>query len=293
MFNHLPSPNALRAFEAAARHSGFALAAEELAVSPGAISYHVKQLEDALGTPLFQRRIRQVVLTEAGKQLFQALHRQFNDLDAVITQMTARQSNTPLTVSVSTYFVTRWLSPRLGHFLNAHPDITVQLQHSVNDPDFTVEKSDIAIRWGKGDANGCHSELLIALPMIAVCSPTLLQATPPLNSVSDLRHHQLLRDQVGVDYWSEWLALAGANDITPKGPVIVDPNVRVQSAIDAQGIALANPLLQSTIDEGLLCEPFDVRLEGYGYYIVFSELATKRRHFALFRDWLKHEVSLM
>lgn len=293
MFKHLPSLKALRAFEAAARHTSFADAAEELAVTPGAISYQIKQLEYTLSTSLFQRRVRQVELTAAGEQLFRTVHRQFQELDATIAHIAPTQTNSPLTVSVSTYFVTRWLSPRLGNFLNAHPDLTVCLQHSVNDPDFDLEKTDIAIRWGNGDWPNSRSEQLINLPMIAVCSPKLLQGEMPLNSVTDLQYHRLLRDQVGTDYWAEWLQLVDAAGISTNGTVIVDPNVRVQAAIDAHGVILANPLLQSTIDSGLLCEPFNIRLNGYGYYLVYSDRASKKPNYRLFRDWLMDEFTKM
>lgn len=293
MFTHLPSLKALHAFESAARHCSFAAAADELAVSPGAISYQIKQLENKLSTSLFQRRIRQVELTTAGEQLFRTVHRQFKELDATIAHIAPVETDSILTVSVSTYFVTRWLSPRLGNILNAHPELTIRLQHSVNDPDFAVEKTDIAIRWGNGDWPNSESEPLIMLPMIAVCSPTLLQGELPLNTVADLQHHRLLRDQLSTDYWTEWLQLAGTADISPNGAVIVDPNVRVQAAIDAQGVTLANPLIQSTIDSGLLCEPFDIRLNGYGYYIVYSERASRNPKYKIFRDWLMHEFTQM
>lgn len=293
MFTHLPSLKALRAFESAARHSSFTAAANELAVSPGAISYQIKQLEDSLSASLFHRRIRQVELTTAGEQLFQTAHRLFQELDATITHIAPAQTEATLNVSVSTYFVTRWLSSRLANFLNANTDLTVCLQHSVNDPDFVMDKTDIAIRWGNGDWPGCRSEPLIMLPMIALCSPSMLQGDYRLESVTDLQHHTLLRDQVSTDYWAEWLQLADAADLSPNAAVIVDPNVRVQAAIDAQGVILANPLLQATIDSGLLCEPFDIRLDGYGYYIVCRDSVSEHPKYRLFRDWLMSEFMQM
>ncbi|MFK7854628.1 MAG: LysR substrate-binding domain-containing protein [Granulosicoccus sp.] len=293
MFQHLPSLKALRAFEAAARHSSFSAAAEELAVSPGAISYQIKQLESNLETLLFQRRIRQVKLTAAGEQFFSTVHRQFRELDATIAQISPAQPSSTLTVSVSTYFVTRWLSSRLGHFLSAHPDITVRLQHSVNDPDFVMEKTDIAIKWGNGNWPNSQSELLIEMPMIAVCSPKLKHVGAGLNTVADLQRHHLLRDQEGTDYWAEWLQLANAENVLASGAVIVDPNVRVQAAIDAQGVILANPLLRSTIESGQLYEPFSIRLNGYGYYLVCTHQAGENKIYNIFRNWLMEEVSRM
>lgn len=293
MFSHLPSLKALHAFESAARLLSFAKAADELSVSPGAISYQIKMLEDALSTPLFKRKTRKVELTSAGQTLFQTMHRQFQELDSALSSIVPTVRNTALTVSVSTYFVTRWLSPRLGRFLNSHPDITIRLQHSVNDPDFNVDDTDVAIRWGDGSWTGSKAHLLFSMPMIAVCSPELLNDKYSLRSLKNLKHHTLLRDQASTDYWSEWLKKAKLEQPLVTGPVIVDPNVRVQSAIDGLGITLANPLLDSTISEGALCEPFNIRLEGYGYYLVYSKQAEGIHQFQVFRDWLLSEADLM
>ena len=291
MFRHLPSLKALRAFEAAARHGSFARAAEELAVSAGAISYQVKRLETALATPLFLRRVRQVELTRAGERLFRTAHRQFRELDETVSDIVGERGGTALTVAVSTYFVTRWLSPRLGEFLSAHPDVTVRLQHSVNDPDFVLAETDIAIRWGDGRWPGSRSEPLMPLPMIAVCSPGLCRGDPPLRSPKDLLGHRLLRDQSGTDHWEEWLERAGLPGIVPEGPLVVDPNVRVQSAVDGHGVTLANPLVQPMIDDGRLREPFDVRLHGYGYHLVFGDRGERNPRLGRFRDWLVAEVA--
>ena len=293
MFSHLPSLKALHAFESAARLLSFADAANELSVSPGAISYQIKKLEEALSTPLFKRKTRSVELTSAGQTLFQITHRQFQELDSALSSIAPAKQNTPLTVSVSTYFVTRWLSPRLGKFLNSHPDITIRLQHSVNDPDFNVDDTDVAIRWGDGSWPGSNAHLLFSMPMIAVCSPELLNGKHSLRSLNNIKHHTLLRDQASTDYWPEWLKKANLEQPLATGPVIVDPNVRVQSAIDGHGMTLANPLLDSTISEGALCEPFDIRLEGYGYYLVYSNQAEGIRQYQVFRDWLLLEAESM
>ena len=292
MFQHLPPLKSLPAFEAAARLGGFNQAAEELSVSPGAISYQVKQLESALGTAMFHRRTRQIELTLAGRQFHRVVQKLFYELDAEVARVSRRGRETPLTVSVSTYFVTRWLSPRMGRFLSEYPDTTVRLQHAVNDPDFVLDNVDLAIRWGNGDWPGCESELLFKLPMIAVCAPTFAENNPGLHHLIDLQHCTLLHDQPGMNRWSEWLDNAGVEpweNLT--GPVIVDPNVRVQSAIDAQGIVLANPLVQQELDDGKLVEPFDVRLGGYGYYLIYRRRGNHTKSFQRFANWLRDEAT--
>ena len=292
MFQRLPSMKALHAFEAAARHASFTEAATELSLTPGAIGYQVRQLESSVGEPLFHRRTRQVVLTPAGKDLYRIAHRLFRELDEEIRRIFPEQNETLLTVSVSTYFVTRWLSRRLGMFLNAEPGITLRLQHSVNDPDFTVSEVDFAIRWGDGRWQDSQSELLIAMPMIVYCAPALLAGETGLKQPRDLLKHTLLYDQPGTDRWPEWLQTAGLDPAkAPAGPVIVDPNVRVQSAIDGYGLVLGNRMMQAEIEAGELVEPFDIRLEGYGYYLIYKKNSKRSRSFRLFRQWLREQAS--
>jgi len=293
VFRHLPPLKALPAFESAARLGSFNAAAVELSVSPGAISYQVKQLESSLGVALFHRRTRLVELTVAGRRLHHTVRQLFQSLDDDIAQIRGDSQDTPLTVSVSTYFVTRWLSPRMGKFLNAHPDTTIRLQHSVNNPEFTVDDVDIAIRWGDGNWPNSQSQLLFELPMIAVCAPSLTKGKTGLRQPSDLRKHTLLHDQPGMTQWSEWLKFAGVEPWQPlPGPVIVDPNVRVQSAIDGQGVVLANPLLQPEIELGHLVEPFDVRLDSYGYYLMVGRDALSRENVRRFMDWIRNETTV-
>ena len=247
-------------------------------------------LESKLGIDLFHRSTRQVRLTGSGKSLFRTTHRIFQELEEEVFRIVPMKEQLVLTVSVSTFFVTRWLSQRLGQFLNQHPEITIRLQHSVNDPDFTVEDVDLAIRWGDGNWPQSASEMIIPSPMMAVCSPQLKSIANGLSNIDDLRRQTFLHDQEGNDSWREWLALAGMAELDAgPGPVIVDPNVRVQSAIDGQGLVLANILLLDDIKSGRLIEPFDIQLEGYGFHLLYSE-STKRRHaFSLFRRWLLQE----
>jgi LysR family glycine cleavage system transcriptional activator len=291
MFNHLPPLKALRAFEAAARNGSFTEAAKELSLTQGAISYQIRILESSLGISLFKRSARQVNLTDAGQSLFHTTHRLFRELENEIHSIAPGKEQLILTVSVSTYFVTRWLSKRLGQFLNSHPEITIRLQHSVNDPDFTFKDVDLAIRWGDGSWPHGESEMLIPSPMIAVCSPQLMAGDNGLKQIDDLRQRTFLHDQEGNDGWAEWLAKAGLEALeSGPGPVIVDPNVRLQSAIDGQGLVLANILILDEIDSGRLVEPYNIRLEGYGFHLHYTDSTKRRNAFLLFRQWLLNEA---
>jgi len=293
MFKQLPPLKSLRAFEAAARVGSFTEAAKELSLTQGAISYQIRLLESSLGIELFSRSARQVSLTDAGHSLFRTTHRLFRELEDEIHSLAPSKDSSILTVSVSTYFVTRWLSKRLGKFINSHPQITIRLQHSVNDPDFALEEVDLAIQWGVGTDSQSVSELLIPSPMIALCAPQLFDAGLDSGNLDSLRQQTFLHDQESNDGWSEWLKLAGQGELgAGSGPVILDPNVRVQSAIDAQGLVLANILLFEDIAAGRLVEPFNIRLEGYGFHLLYAESAKKRNAFLLFRQWLLDEVEL-
>ncbi|MDC1287621.1 LysR family transcriptional regulator, partial [Gammaproteobacteria bacterium] len=291
MFRQLPPLKSLRAFEVAARLGSFTDAAKELALTQGAISYQIKLLESSLGIELFVRSTRQVSLTDAGHSLFRTTHRLFRELEDEIHSLAPGKDSSVLTVSVSTYFVTRWLSKRLGKFINKYPQITIRLQHSVNDPDFTLEEVDLAIQWGTG--NDSQSELLIASPMIALCAPQLLDAGLDTTDFDSLRQQTFLHDQESNDGWVEWLEMAGLGDLgAGSGPVILDPNVRVQSAIDGHGLVLANILLCEDIAAGRLLEPYNVRLEGYGFHLLYAESIKKGSAFLLFRQWLLDEAEV-
>ncbi len=290
LFQQLPSLKALHAFEAASRLCSFNAAALELCVSQGAISYQIKRLETSLGVQLFHRRVRQVELTQKGERLYRLVHRHFVELSGEISEIAPTNNATTLTMSVSTYFVTRWLSSRLGRFLNSHSNLAVNLQHSVNDPDFVFEHCDLAIRWGDGNWPNTQSEALMHMPMMALCAPSLMPSESNTCLVADLLNYPFLCDQPGMNLWSEWLREAKIQCGEPVfSSVIKDPNVRVQSAIDAQGMVLGNPLLKPEIDSGQLCEPSQIRLEGYGYYMVFGPKIRPNQSLEKMVDWLRAE----
>ena len=291
MFASLPSLNSLRVFEAAARHQSFTVAAEELAVTQGAVSYQIRRLEGALGIDLFRRKTRQVALTVEGERLFRAVHRMLRDLDDEVRAISPRSDRMVLTVAVSTYVAARWLSPRLGRFFSAHPEITLRLQHSVNDPTFAVEDVDMAIRWGDGSWPGVASELLLASPMMPVCAPGLIEGGASCGP-ENLHAHTLLHDQPGIDLWDEWFVKAGV-DGPPAGTglTITDPNVRVQAAIDGQGVVLADCLIDNEIDAGRLVAPFEIILDGYGFHMLYETQAARRPAFRRFREWILAEAS--
>ena len=287
MFSNLPPLKALRAFEAAARHLSFTRAANELCVTQGAISYQIRQLESRLDFSLFHRSIRSIQLSTQGEQLYRTVHRHFNELELEINKLSATSKQQEFTVAVSTFFATRWLSPRLGEFLIKYPGITLGLQHSVNDPDFTIDEVALAIRWGSGEWSNVESELLFPLPTYPLCAPKLVNGPKPLKQLQDISDHKLLRDQPGIDRWSEWLTRAGIADLATSSAIIVDQNVRIQSAIDGHGVLLGNDLIKKEIEDGSLVTPLTTALDDTGFFLVCARNQLQRESFKIFHDWIK------
>ncbi|HEX7074736.1 MAG TPA: LysR substrate-binding domain-containing protein [Hyphomicrobiaceae bacterium] len=288
----LPSLKTLQAFDAAARHLSFTKAAEELGVTQGAVSAQIAKLEAELRTELFVRTTRQVRLSDKGAALARACRRAFDGIGREIEIITERPAGNVLTIAVSTYVATRWLSRRLIDFLERHPDTTVRFQHSVNADDFEISDVDLAIRWGDGKWQGCKVELWLAMTKRPMCSPRLLRGAHALRSPGDLRHHCLLRDVPTVDLWDKWLRRAGLSRAdVPQSTVLSDPVVRVQAAIDGQGVVLADDLAKDEITTGRLVEPFDIELDGYGYFLLRPTDSEDRAVVKHFRRWLLRQAA--
>ncbi len=289
----IPALAALRAFEAVARHASFTRAAEELRVTQGAVSYQVKQLEAELGAALFRREGRSISLTPPAERLLPPLQRALADIADAIAAVAPGSAEPQLTVALSTYFAAHWLSKRLGRFSLQHPSVKIRLQHPESSARFGADEVDMAIRWHRADwrAADLAIEPLFLSPITPVCSPWLRDGPPRLVSPADIRRHVLLRDEVTREAWSEWLKLAGiAQPIPAREVTINDPNVYIQAAIDGQGVALADGLVADDIALGRLVEPFEPRLEGYGYFLVHPKDAPLRPAATWFRDWLLAEA---
>ena len=213
-FRRLPPLNALRSYEAAARHLSFTRAAGELGVTPAAVSHQVKMLEDHLGVALFQRVNRQLVLTEAGGACLPGIRAAFEGLSTAIDSISVAGRSGVLTVSVAPSFASKWLLPRLERFKAIHPDIDVRVSASMQLVDFAGGEIDVAIRYGSGRYPGLASERLIDEAVIPVCSPKLLEGPNAPRTPADVRAHTLLHDDSPDDdascpTWEMWLRAAG------------------------------------------------------------------------------------
>lgn len=277
MKHKLPSLDALKVFESAARHLSFSLAAQELCLTKGAVSYQIRKLEESIDCALFRRSVRQVYLTQTGQQLLQTTQHLFSELTHTLEQIKPEDSSHDVVIGATTYVALRWLSPRISSFNERHPDVTIMLQHSVNSDDFRIQDVDFAIRWDRmTDSNKRGLLLQLPMPLFPVCSPQLLARhdCPAANGVLDvvdltgpaLTSTPLLCEDRSLDLWQTWYGKQARPLANPRR-TIADANVRTQAAIDGQGWTLADALMQRELDSGALVAPFGHRLDGYGYVI--------------------------
>ncbi len=297
MGSRLPPLNALRAFEAAGRHLSLTRAAEELHVTPAAVSHQIKSLEDYLGVKLFRRVNRGLLLTDAGQACLPGLRDGFERLAEALEAARLQIANRALNVSVAPSFGAKWLVPRLDHFYAEHPGMDVRVEASTRLVDPLREDIDVCIRYGRGNYPGLRVECLIADEVIPVCSPDLLKGDKALHTPEDLRQQTLLHADLpfkdGYPDWRMWLAAAGVKDVdVDRGPRFTMASMAVQAAISGQGVALAGRVLvEDDIGEGRLVNPFELRFPvKFAYYLVYPEAIADEPRIAAFVNWLKAEA---
>ena len=291
MTARLPSLNGLRAFEAAARHLSFTLAASELNVTQTAISHQIRRLEQELGIRLFIRQNRALALTPEAKDYLPGVHAAFNDLRLATDRLLRKDDGRTLTVTTLASFAAKWLLPRLSAFHEAHPGIDVRITTSAGLVDFQHDNLDAGIRYGRGQWPGVRAEWLMADELFPVCSPALLEGSKPLRCPEDLRDHVLLHTTIAnSDDWRLWLTAAGLpTDISKQPGVTFDMIfMTVQAAIDGVGVAMGRTsYVQDDIAKGRLVVPFKIALpEDAGFYLVSPEARADSPRLSAFRRWL-------
>ena len=284
----------LRSFTVVARYLHMSNAAQELSLSKGAVSYQIQQLEAELGFKLFSRARRNLRLTEHGSRLLQVAQPLFDEIEQEITRL-GQGNRDRVTIGMATYFASRWLSPRLMHFITAHPEIGLRIQPLIDPTDLRSHELDLAVRWGKGDWHDPDFEIELIFPC-----PAMLTASGEIGRQIEaegiepvLGRQPLLHDRDGSKAWRDWFAAAGfqwtggSDDL-----VIPDPNVRVQAVIDGQGIALYDFLVDDEVDAGRLYQYRRVSLGTYGYYLVYPRQVAADSAIGTFRDWIMHTAEL-
>lgn len=293
MHKPLPPLGALHAFEAAARLSSFKAAAQELHVTPGAISQQIKVLETRLGVELFVRRARAIELTEAGRLMLEPTQQAFRLLAGAVSRLRERDRGEVLTLSLLPSFAALWLVPRLGSFRAHSPEIDVRISATPELADLRRDDVDVAIRVGLGVYPGLHVEHLFAEELFPVCSPQLLKGSIPLKKPADLARHTLLHDETRSE-WPLWLAAVGCKGVdTSRGPSFSLWELAFQAAIAGQGVALGRgSLVRGYLESGQLVRPLRISSPAdYGYYMVCLPERLREPNIAAFRAWLRAEVN--
>lgn len=293
MRRRLPSLNALKAFEASARHESFTAAAAELCVTQGAVSQQVKALEDELGLRLFSRDGRTLKLTEAGRSYLDVVRDAFDRLSSGTARLLQRQSSGVLNISTSPNFAAKWLVHRLGRFSEAHPGIELRISASMQHVDFAREEADLAVRHGDGNWPGMHVTRLCNEELFPVCSPQLLRGRRALKAHGDLSQHALLHVNDHV-YWQRWLAHHGVADVDgSRGPLFNQASMAIDAAIQGQGVAMARTALAAwDLLGGRLVRPFREAMEApFAMWIVCPKATADLPKISTFRDWLLAEAA--
>jgi LysR family glycine cleavage system transcriptional activator len=293
----LPPLNALRAFVAAARHLSFSRAAEELFVTPAAVSQQVKLLEDQLGRVLFRRTNRSLLLTDEGQALLPGLGEAFALMHQALASLETLDDTGILTVSMAPSFAAKWLVPRLERFQALHPDIDVRVTASMNLVAFADDGVDCAIRYGLGQYPGLVVEKLLDESVVPVCSPALLRGGDA-DARALLRELTLLHDDspeqdASCPTWRMWLKAAGIAGVdAARGLHFNQASLVLEAAIAGRGAALAKSRLAADdLRAGRLALLFDVSQPvAFGYYFVCPPAKAQQRKVALFRDWIIAEA---
>lgn len=300
MLEQFPGLRSLRAFNAAARHLSFTRAADEMGVTPAAISHQIKELEDQIGVALFTRTSRSMVVTREGDILSTAAAESLETLARAVKRIKRLENRKVLKVSASPSIAAKWLVPRLDRFLDQAPGAEVRVDVSTTALDFERDDVDIAIRFGQGRYPGLKSDLLFMDKIFPVCSPRIITKEKPLAHPKDLLRHTLIHldyEAQGIVWpnWKMWMLAAGINDFDDKrGLHFGQTALTVQAAIDGHGVALGDSnLVADDLASGRLVKPFELSLRApsqFAYHIV-SPLDTSQNPLVeAFRQWALSEA---
>lgn len=285
----LPPLKSLRVFEAAARHLSFTTAADELCVTQGAVSQQVRVLEDALGVKLFRREHRELRLTAAGERYVLSVREALRVIRAATAELQRERQPGRLTLSCLPSFAHKWLMPRLGDFIETHPEISLRIHTSFEVVDLARDGVDCAIRHGPGGYEGLFAEVLLTEELTPMCSPA---TAARLSHPEDLTGETLLRD-FGTE-WPDWLAQAGLEAKHFKmGAEFLDSAMAMQAAIDGRGVILGHTALaRDDLEAGRLVAPFEARVPyDCAHWFVCLPGRESAAEVSALRNWLKQQAA--
>lgn len=290
MASPFPVPlNAIRAIEIVARRGALAPAAEELSVTPGAVSQHIRRAEERLGVELFERTPQGLRPTPALKQIMPQLSAGFSTLSDALAQLRGGTENV-LVLTTGSVFATRWMIWRVGKFSALHPDIELRLVVTGSIMDLNRPDVDCAIRYGKGDWPGVKSLPLGGLEYQPVCAPSVAAR---LKRPEDLAHVPVFRDTTTMLSWDVWWQAAGVtNPPETHGPTFSDPALAFDAAISEQGVLMAVDMMSAdAVSDGRLVRPFGIAAQsGVQYWLATSEAKRETKKMRAFREWLLKEA---
>jgi LysR family glycine cleavage system transcriptional activator len=301
MTRSLPPLNALRAFEATARHMSFTQAANELHVTAAALSHQIRGLEEFLGQKLFHRQARAITLTRAGELLYPGLNAAFEQIRRSVNLLDQGRNDRVLVVSTPPGFTAKWLAPRLYRFLMANPGIDARISASQTYANFANDGVDVAIRNARGPFPGLFAQRLFDMRMLPVLSPRLLQQVGPLKRPDDLRNVPLIHDESLSTLrewpkWADWFKAAGVearDDIDwGRGLRFNSADHAIEATIEGAGVLLAHKaLVLDDLRTGRLVAPFDLELKSdRAFYLVCPQGHEARPNISAFRTWIFDEV---
>jgi len=289
----LPPLNALRAFEAAARHLSFTRAADELCVTQGAISRHVAILEDHLRTKLFDRSSRGVTLTKFAEDYLLMVGEAFQTIDLATRGVSQKTSAEPMRVAGFPTFVSRWLLPRLPHLNEIHPDIMIRLQSGIELVNFDRESVDISIEGAPSSNANVISDKLLDVELVPVCSPTLVNGLPLPTCAAELQRYPLLHTLARPDFWPYWAQQVGVGGLESARSFYFPTSAHVfEAAKEGLGIGLGIcTFLEKEFAEGTLVAPIaqTVRYPG-AYYLNVPLCKLRQSRVSRFRSWILEQA---
>lgn len=295
-----PPLQTLRAFEAAGRLLSMALAAQELNVTPGAISRQIQTLEEDVGVVLFRRMTRRITLSEEGMALHQVVSRALAELTREAERLRARDTTSKLTISTSVSFASKWFTPRLHRLIARLPDVDIRLEVSDANVDLSDGRVDAALRYGTGTYTSVATERILDETVSPVCSPDYREHMGGLSDPQELlrctllNERRVLHDDSTLPNWERWFAAAGVADARSRGPTLSHGSLTIEAALRGEGVALGRSVLVAEdIAAERLVEPFpEIRLQaGRGYDLVHRHGIEDDPKIIILRDWLMGEVA--
>lgn len=293
MQRKLPSLKSLRVFESVARNKSFRKAADELFVTHSAVSHQVKLLEDELGVYLFHRKGRSISLTKEAEYLYPVINNSFEEIQIAVQEI--KNANRTKTLNVQTYvtFGTVWLIPRLNDFQRKHPDIQVRISISFVDVDFEKDDVDVGVIMGEKYWSHWVYDYLFHMDIFPVCS-SKLKKSGALETLDDLKNHELINIELAPNDWPIWLEANGLdNNLAASGPVVDNYLQALEMVYDNNALVMAREAFaRRDLEQGVLVRPFDLTVSEPGsWYLVYPKQQNEKREITLFREWLRDQIA--